>query len=92
MGYQVGSVCYFDKETAEKVYFSGVSPVIRQDGVLLQLEYKNSSWNLAGQVVGSNLPSCDPMENFKDGQFIGWSVFLVMLVCYMFHLFRTRLR
>lgn len=92
MGYQVGTTCYFDKETADKAYFGSVVPVIRSDGVLMQLEYQDSVWKLNNQVVNSSLPQCDPIEDFKDGQVIGWSVFLIMLVAYSVYLLRTRLR
>ena len=77
MYYQVGNKCLTEKE-AEKLYFSLVIHVIRQDGRVIKPEYNGKVWKVADEEVKAYLPECSPMQNFNSGAEIGWMVFGVM--------------
>ena len=66
MGYQVGNVCYLDRESAENVYFSLVPPVITNDG-FKQLSHTSKGWYYGSQKIQANLPICDPAQNVLLG-------------------------
>lgn len=82
MGFLVGNSCIDNRETAENIYFSSVSPVITKDG-FHQLVYINGKWNLQITKSGTEekflqikelraaLPQCSIVENFKSGQELG---------------------
>lgn len=55
-------------------------------------EFRNGKWYLQNNVVTANLPECDPVKNFKDGQEIGWIVFGVLAAMYVFLLLKKLLR
>lgn len=92
MGYQVETVCYVERKQAENAYFSGVKPVITADGKLIQMQYTPAGWILNGQVIQVALPECDPVESFRDGQYIGWAVFAIMAVVWGVRVLHERLR
>ena len=51
MGYQIGNVCYADKQDAENAHFSQVLPVLTADGRLLQMQYQGNQWTYNGVAV-----------------------------------------
>lgn len=59
---------------------------------LLKPEFQNGRWVFNGQTVQANLPQCDPVKNFKDGQEVGWIVFAVIAAMYVFVLVKKQLR
>lgn len=67
MGYQVGTICYANRELAENVYFSQVLPVIMADGSLKQVTHKDGKWYYGVQTVNAYLPQCSAKDNFIAG-------------------------
>lgn len=55
-------------------------------------EFKSGKWYLQGQAIQANLPECDPVQNFKQGQEIGWFVFGLIAAMYVFVLLKRLLR
>lgn len=55
-------------------------------------EYRNGKWYLQNSVIEANLPQCDSVQNFKQGQEIGWFVFGLMAAMYAFVLLKRLLR
>lgn len=55
-------------------------------------EYRAGKWYLNNSVIEANLPQCDPVQNFKQGQEIGWFVFGLMAAMYVFVLLKRLLR
>lgn len=92
MGYQVGLNCYATKQQAENEYFSKVVPVINQDGQLQQMKHTPTGWQLNGQTVQASLPECNPVDNFNDGQQIGWMVFTILLLIWATNMIKERLK
>lgn len=90
MGYQVGKICYLTKQQAENHYYSMTPPTVTQDGKIMQPQYTKAGWTLNGQIIQAALPECEPLENFKDGQYIGWSVFGIMIVAFAFNILRQK--
>ena len=80
MGYQIGNICYSNKQLAENVYFSQSFPVIDANGTLHQLIYTDQGWVLNGKVVNAQLPECSLRDNFILGSEIGWLLFSVLVI------------
>lgn len=92
MGYQVGQTCYAKKSDAENAYYSTVVPVINANGELIQPQWSElGGWTLNGQTISAALPECNPIENFQDGQMIGWSVFGIYAAVWAVLLIRRRM-
>lgn len=80
MGYQVGHVCYADREQAENAYFSQVPPTIASDSGMYRFYYnKGVGWGFKGEKVTISLPECSPFQNFKDGAEVGF-MFMVTAI------------
>lgn len=69
-----------------------VNQVKNQDSKLLKPEYSNGRWLFNGKVIQANLPQCEPVKNFKEGQEIGWLIFGVLSVMYVFVILKRLLR
>lgn len=59
---------------------------------LVSPEFKNGRWYLQENIISANLPSCDPMQNFKDGSQIGWLLFSIILTCWVINILRKLIR
>lgn len=59
---------------------------------LLKPEYQNGRWVFNGQTIQANLPQCEPTENFKQGQELGWLLFAVIAAMYVFVLVKKLFR
>lgn len=59
---------------------------------LLKPEFDNGRWTLNGQAIQANLPECNPVDNFKQGQELGWLLFAVIGAMYVFVLIKKLIR
>lgn len=59
---------------------------------LVKPEYINGKWTLQGQAITSNLPTCDPAQNMKDGAELGWYVASIMATVWLFVLLKKIIR
>lgn len=85
MGYQVGNVCYDDKKLADNAYYSQVSPILTENGVI-QLQYKGSNWYYQNQVITANLPQCSPSHNYQLGYEMGMQLLPLAVLLFVFKL------
>ena len=82
MGYQIGNICYADKQLAENVYFSQIAPVIDANGGLHQFILTKQGWTLNGQKITASLPECSLSDNFVLGSQLGWLLFSILVIVF----------
>lgn len=92
MGYQIGNVCYADKQDAENAHFSQVLPVLTVDGKILQMNYQGGQWAYNGVAVHADFPQCDQRRNIEDGMLLGWLVFAIAASVWGLRILVNRLR
>lgn len=55
-------------------------------------EFRSGKWYLNNTVIEAKLPECDPVQNFIDGQELGWLVFGIMATMYLFVIVKKLIR
>lgn len=91
MYYQVGNSCLQELQAAN-LYFSQVSAYITPSGEIIRPEYKNNTWVLQDKPLSLNLPQCNPLQNFQDGQEIGWIFFGVFAALFVILIVKRQLQ
>ena len=91
MYYQVGNAC-LEQSQAENLYYSQISAYITSSGKIIRPEYKKNTWVLEGKPLSLNLPQCNPLQNFQDGQEIGWIFFGVFAALFVILIVKRQLQ
>lgn len=85
MGVQVGNICFKNQQEADNYVYSQSIPILTEQGILSTVYDKSSkSWTYQGKAIHANLPECSQVENFIDGQVIGWIFVLLIISAYKF--------
>jgi len=85
MGVQVGNICFKNQQEADNYVYSQSVPIFTEQGILSPVYSKSSkSLTYQGEVIHANLPECSQVENFIDGQVIGWIFVLLIVSAYKF--------
>ena len=90
MGYQTGFICHESLESAENFYFSQVTGVPTDNGLLMPVK-SSSGWTFKGDVIHASLPECSPLQNFMDGQEVGWLIVGALSIAWILKEFGRRL-
>jgi hypothetical protein len=85
MGVQVGNICFKNQQEADNYVYSQAVPHFTAQGVISPVYNKNAkSWIYQGETIHANLPECSQVENFIEGQLIGWIFVLLIVSAYKF--------
>jgi hypothetical protein len=87
MGVQVGNICFKNQQEADNYIYSQSVPIFSEQGILSPVYNKNTKkWTFQGQTLHAELPECSQVENFLEGQVIGWVIVALILAAYKFRL------